>query len=80
MRIKTLVALYFWILEFDDVTCIRSIPTQALRMGDRCMTLFGGMAHGRMVEQRNSGTAEQRNDGTAERHDRTTRWNGGMTE
>ena len=25
MRIKTLVALYFWILEFDDVTCIRSI-------------------------------------------------------
>ena len=26
MRIKTLVALYFWILEFDDVTCIRSIP------------------------------------------------------
>ena len=27
MRIKTLVALYFWILEFDDVTCIRSIVT-----------------------------------------------------
>ena len=26
MRIKTLVAVYFWILEFDDVTCIRSIP------------------------------------------------------
>ena len=25
MRIKTLVALYFWILEFDDVACIRSI-------------------------------------------------------
>ena len=25
MRIKTLVAVYFWILEFDDVTCIRSI-------------------------------------------------------
>ena len=25
MRTKTLVALYFWILEFDDVTCIRSI-------------------------------------------------------
>ena len=25
MRIKTLVALYFWILEFDDVTCICSI-------------------------------------------------------
>ena len=25
MRIKTLVALYFWILKFDDVTCIRSI-------------------------------------------------------
>ena len=25
MRIKTLVALYFWILECDDVTCIRSI-------------------------------------------------------
>ena len=25
MRIKTLVALYFWILEFDDVRCIRSI-------------------------------------------------------
>ena len=27
MRIKTLVALYFWILEFDDVTCIRAILT-----------------------------------------------------
>ena len=27
MRIKTLVALYFWILEFDDVTCIRPIET-----------------------------------------------------
>ena len=27
MRIKTLVALSFWILEFDDVTCIRSIST-----------------------------------------------------
>ena len=25
MRIKTLVALDFWILEFDDVTCIRSV-------------------------------------------------------
>ena len=25
MTIKTLVALYIWILEFDDVTCIRSI-------------------------------------------------------
>ena len=25
MRMKTLVALYFGILEFDDVTCIRSI-------------------------------------------------------
>ena len=24
MRIKTLMALYFWILEFDNVTCIRS--------------------------------------------------------
>ena len=27
MRTKTLVALYFWILDFDDVTCIRSIKT-----------------------------------------------------
>ena len=25
MRIQTLVALYFWILEFGDVTCISSI-------------------------------------------------------
>ena len=32
MRIKALVALYFWILEFDDVTCIRS--TVIIRLTD----------------------------------------------
>ena len=25
MRIKPLVTLYFWILKYDDVTCIHSI-------------------------------------------------------
>ena len=35
MRIKTLVALYFWILEFDDVTCIRSIGTCTGQQIDR---------------------------------------------
>ena len=33
MRIKTLMALYFWILEFDDVTCIRSIAVHIKTTG-----------------------------------------------
>ena len=34
MRIKPLVALYFWILEFDDVTCIRSIELSFCKNSD----------------------------------------------
>ena len=31
---KTLVALDFWILEFDDVTCIRSIRSFLFEEGE----------------------------------------------
>ena len=41
MRIKTLVAVYFWILEFDDVTCIRSIRDSAVFLPDRLPTSSG---------------------------------------
>ena len=42
MRIKTLVALYFWILEFDDVTCIRSIDANNLKLTPRTVFEFIG--------------------------------------
>ena len=41
MRIKTLVALYFWILEFDDVTCIRSIHLFWKSYQDKIMKELG---------------------------------------
>ena len=46
MRIKTLVALYFWILEFDDVTCIRSIAVTLLSKNEHRIDYRNGNKNG----------------------------------